>query len=388
MSSTSHPAATGPRLIFIDPIRIVLTVLVILHHVSITYGGGGSWYYKEPGAPEWTVRLLSIFTATNQSFFMGFFFLIAGYLMPASLDRKGPAAFLGDRLVRLWVPLFGFGYLLEPLTKALAIGAAGGDFLGELGERISHNGFGLGPLWFNQTLLIWTVLWVFAVRPDWTRRFPNPNFRPRVHASIALAVLGCGVLAFTLRLIVPVGQNVLGLQVGYAASYLILFFGGAWAAPRRLMERVEWRHALPWLVVSVISFPTLWIAAALRGLFGSPSWTGGAHVAALHYALWEPLVATGIIMTAVVAARRCCVREHPLVRRLAGASYGAFVVHAPVVVALSWLARSWSLSAFGHFLAVGILSSVVSFTIGIAMSTAFARRSPRSATVVAPLTTA
>ncbi|MBK9220092.1 MAG: hypothetical protein IPL70_17865 [Uliginosibacterium sp.] len=79
--------ALPPRAVLLDPIRIVLTLLVILHHTAITYGGGGDWYYKEAGAPEWMQRLLSILTATNQSFFMGFFFLLAGYLKKGFVDR-------------------------------------------------------------------------------------------------------------------------------------------------------------------------------------------------------------------------------------------------------------------------------------------------------------
>jgi hypothetical protein len=30
-----------------------------------------------------------VFVTLNQAFFMGFFFLIAGYFTPASFDRKG-----------------------------------------------------------------------------------------------------------------------------------------------------------------------------------------------------------------------------------------------------------------------------------------------------------
>ena len=62
------------RVRLFDPIRIILTALVIIHHTAITYGGSGSWYYKEDGAPELTQRLLTIVTAVDQSFLMGFFF--------------------------------------------------------------------------------------------------------------------------------------------------------------------------------------------------------------------------------------------------------------------------------------------------------------------------
>jgi glucan biosynthesis protein C len=80
-----------------DHLRIVLTLLVILHHTAIVYGGSGGWYWREQ--PNGSQPLLLFFNATNQSHFMGFFFLLAGYFTPSSLDRKGAGRFIQDRLL-------------------------------------------------------------------------------------------------------------------------------------------------------------------------------------------------------------------------------------------------------------------------------------------------
>ncbi len=41
-------AAAGARMLFIDNLRVFLIILVILHHLSISYGSGlGSWYYRD-----------------------------------------------------------------------------------------------------------------------------------------------------------------------------------------------------------------------------------------------------------------------------------------------------------------------------------------------------
>lgn len=380
-SRISRATEGMPRLLFFDPIRVALTTLVIFHHASITYGGSGSWYYTEPGAPEWTVRLLSVFTCINQSFFMGFFFLIAGYLMPTSIARKGTLAYLGDRTIRLWVPLVIFGFLLNPLAKALAIGASGGDCFDSYLIMIGNNSFGQGPLWFNQALLVGALIWSYASYRSWPQL--DVSWKPSLHASILLAVLGCGLLAFCLRLVVPTGQNVFGIQIAYCASYLILFFGGARAAPHRWLERITWRHAAPWLIVSVVTMPTLWIAAIVRGLLGSTLWRGGWNSAALHYALWEPLVAAGIIMTSLALARRWYTRDQSWVKQLARASYAAFVVHAPVTVACSWLIKDWASSFLVRFLLAGVLSCMLSFGFGIILTRSLARK-PMPPTQPAP----
>ena len=104
--STLETAVQSGRTDFIDRLRVVLTALVIAHHTAISYGGSGSWFYREVtdgGRPS--SLLLTLFCAVNQSFFMGMFFLLAGYFTPGSLRRKGPARFLMDRGLRLGVPL-------------------------------------------------------------------------------------------------------------------------------------------------------------------------------------------------------------------------------------------------------------------------------------------
>ena len=64
------------RIFYIDNLRIFLIALVVLHHLSITYGASGDWYYNEVEGDTFTTLILTSFTASNQSFFMGLFFLI------------------------------------------------------------------------------------------------------------------------------------------------------------------------------------------------------------------------------------------------------------------------------------------------------------------------
>jgi peptidoglycan/LPS O-acetylase OafA/YrhL len=79
----------------IDALRASLTLLVLFHHTAITYGGSGDWYYKEVrSGPELSSQLLSLFTAANQAFFIGLFFLLAGYFTPDAVERHGAAGYM------------------------------------------------------------------------------------------------------------------------------------------------------------------------------------------------------------------------------------------------------------------------------------------------------
>jgi glucan biosynthesis protein C len=105
----------GTRLLFVDNIRVFLTILVILHHLMITYAGTGSWIYNENREDVATNALGGWFCATNQSYFMGLFLLISAYFAPGSYDRKGPGRFLKDRLIRLGIPLALYSWVINPL---------------------------------------------------------------------------------------------------------------------------------------------------------------------------------------------------------------------------------------------------------------------------------
>src|SRR5579862_8513430 len=143
LRTEGHPSRS--RELYIDRLRSVMTAMVILHHTAITYGAPGGWYYNElrPSGSVSSV-LLTLFVATNQAYFMGFFFLLAGYFTPPSLERKGYAKFLGDRFLRLGLPLLAFIFSLNPLTAALITAYQGKGFWPTFAYFWNHKIIGAG----------------------------------------------------------------------------------------------------------------------------------------------------------------------------------------------------------------------------------------------------
>ena len=120
MSANQSLASTGnrSRLFFIDHMRVLLAVLVVLHHVAMVYGASIPFYYMEPPFTDPLAFLVFlIFALLNQSWFMGAFFLLAGYFAPGSYDRKGPGSFLTGKLVRLGIPLVLYYFVLNPIAE-------------------------------------------------------------------------------------------------------------------------------------------------------------------------------------------------------------------------------------------------------------------------------
>src|SRR5580698_6599938 len=256
---------------YIDRLRSVMTVLVILHHAAITYGAPGGWFWTElkpSGAPS--SLLLTLFVSTNQAYFMGLFFLLAGYFTPASLDKKGYAHFIGDRLLRLGLPLLAFGLLLGPLTAGIVNYAEGDGFWVVFRYLWQHKQFINGPLWFAQALLIFSLgycLWRAALLGAGRGRTlgQSPHQARPVPSGWwwLLSAFAVGAAALGIRQFVPVGVNVFGLQLAYFAGYIFLFAVGIAAWRHDWLRQLSWANARPWVIGLAITWPVMPVGIAI-----------------------------------------------------------------------------------------------------------------------------
>ena len=78
------------RLFYIDNIRLLVIVFVVMHHLAVTFSGFGSWYYID-GKPSdlLSTAWFAFYLSFQQGYFMGLLFMIAGYFAARSFDRKG-----------------------------------------------------------------------------------------------------------------------------------------------------------------------------------------------------------------------------------------------------------------------------------------------------------
>src|SRR5512136_1757378 len=191
-------ASAGSRLLFIDNMRVMLTIQVALFHLMIIYSRAGSWLYTE-GREDFVTGALGVwFCAASQAYFMGLFLLISAYFVPGSYDRKGAGRFLKDRLVRLGIPLAVYSWVINPLfIYALAYrdGMRMPFWRFFPVEYFKGNAIiGSGPLWFVEVLLIFSlvyVLWRLATR---SRPAPAPvESRFPGNGTIAVFALLLGI---------------------------------------------------------------------------------------------------------------------------------------------------------------------------------------------------
>ena len=361
----------------LDALRASVTLLVLFHHAAITYGASGDWYYTEVRTGhDLPNLLLSLFTGFNQAFFMGLFFLLAGYFTPGAVERHGPAAYMRERALRLGLPLIVYFLLLSPGTMALAATARGRNFFNALVYNWTHGRMEPGPLWFCEALLIFAGLYL-AVRilAPGLARFASLPFP--FNAALALTALGTGAAAFLLRLVWPTGTTLLHLQLGYFASYVVLFAAGCLAAPWPGLDEAPAKQRRLWIAIACITFPLMPIAFVLGEHFAwlAGSQSGGWNVQAAVYAFWEPFLAWGVIMGLLHLFTRRLEAPGRVWRSLSRRAYAIYIIHPPVLVALALAWRSVAAPSALKFLVTATATCLACYLLaGLMLKAPAARR--------------
>lgn len=375
MAASQHagrPAEPEPvewasrRLRHLDNLKVVLIAGIIAGHAVIGYSEFDWWSYsdvREVTLSPVTVIALMAAVVPFAVFAIPVLFLVAGLLTPASVERKGPAAFLRDRLVRLGVPFVVFALLLWPILEYALFRFVGTES-DSYGAYLRREGsLDTGVFWFVGVLLLFSAVyagWVWVVRRAPVRR-GEIDLR-------SLLVLGAAVAlaTFLVRLAVPMeGDNrYVDLNLFQWPACAALFGLGIAASRRGWTEAVPdrlRRQARTTALVAVGAMVALGAFATSGGDFGEV-WMGGPHWQALGFASVESaLTVFGSVWLLGAAQRRL---DRPL--RWAGpavarSAYGAFMLQGPVLIGLALALRPLALPAEFKALAVATASVAASF---------------------------
>lgn len=378
-------AQTG-RLHFVDHLRAGLAILVVLHHVALVYGASiEGYYYVEPPFtdPQAFVTLL-VFALVNQGWFMGAFFLFAGYFTPRSFDRKGAGAYLRDRLIRLGIPLLLFTFILSPIANLgwyLMPSAMTGITTSPTWESYP-NMIGIGPLWFVALLLIFSFGYAAwrLVTSNRDAAVEHTQSQPG-YLGIGIFILGLAVASYLFRMVVPLGQSVsVGANfisfptLAYLPQYLSFFAVGIIAARRdwfrTLSDSVGTAGLVAALAALLILFPLAfsgeWFSLALGEALDNAM--GNGHWQSAIYALWDSIFAVGLTLGLITLFRRYSNQQSKPGQFLSRQSYAVYIIHIPIIVFIAYGLRSVSLPSVAKF---GLASAI---TIPVCFAVAFLLR--------------
>ncbi|HEY6348122.1 MAG TPA: acyltransferase [Candidatus Angelobacter sp.] len=197
-------------------LRALVTVLVLAHHAVLAYApfappppaslvAQPRWWQAFPVVDAQRWDGFALFAGFNDTFFMSLMFFLSGLFVWNSLQRKGAAQFLRDRVLRLGLPFAIAVTLVAPLAyypTYLQSGQRG--LAGFWHQWFSLGSWPSGPAWFVWLLLAFDCVAaaLFTLMPRWGevlgRVLGGASRRPAVFLGLVVAVSAIAYLPMEL----------------------------------------------------------------------------------------------------------------------------------------------------------------------------------------------
>lgn len=309
------------RRIWLDNLRWVIILLVVLHHLVCFFNSAGvPMNVNAPGIPA-----LDAIAYFCYPWFMPCMFLLAGISARYALEEQSTGRFLAARVRKLLIPFAAGVVLLGIPLVSFAFAVKGGS----VGEMIAYFPspaialfflalMGMGPQWFLLALFLVTLLLQPLRRLDRSGRFYDLCGRAGMPVLLGLWILFWA------------GSQVLNATNRYLL-YFVLFSAGYFLfAHDEVTQRLQ-RFHLPLLGASGALL--VWVLAR---------WFGKSFADA---AFVEDPVTTlfGWCMTlaAVGCARAWGDRENRLTRCISARGFALYQFHYLVLTVCTWGVTSW-----------------------------------------------
>lgn len=360
----SSSPGSGSRLVYIDNLRVLMIVLVILVHTGVTYSGIGSWYYIENKSVDAVSTIFfAMFLSFTQAYFLSMLFMISGYFIPRALEKRGTRAFVSSKLFRLGIPSLIYIFALSPLTEKLA----NPDL--ELGQYYLNGLRSLdfigwtGPLWFAIALLFFSIVYA-AARLLSARYVPQFLWEITV-LNVVLLVSLITLLAFGIRTVFPIGTDIANFQFSFFAAYIIMFAVGVMGYRQSLFDKIDDGIGKRWLIASfALGIPT-WLAIIVFGgvLDGIYLFQGGLNWQAFTYAAWESFFCVTVIIGLMGVFKKHANTQISSQKLLSDNAFAVYAFHAPVLVGISMLLQGIALHPLAKWALIAILVVPVTFIV-------------------------
>jgi glucan biosynthesis protein C len=356
MQDASVAVMPSGRIAYLDNLKVLMVVGVIVAHATFAWTDVGNWVVKEEQLRDPWLTLVTVVAAIAGLFGLGLFFLIAGTFTPRSLTRKGTKRFLIDRTIRLGAPMLFFIIVLSPPVEWVdddSQGVVRGSFW-----RFAVDTWwppAPGPTWFLGVLLAFSFGYavVRVVRPASGRR-ETLSWKPLLLAGTVIAAA-----SFIVRLAVPLGEEVFRLALGQSPGWVLGFVLGCLGGERGWFDRIppalaQGCRRLGWGAA-------LAMTVATGG--GPDDFAGGVNWSSLLLVFVEAALIIGMSIWLIDLFQRRFDQQGPLLREMSRGAFAAFLLHQVVLVGAVLATRKVDWGPELEFLLACLLGTAGSFLL-------------------------
>lgn len=192
MTTQGKSTDRSKRVHWMDNLRTIIILLVVLYHVGGVYEAAGLWGWFWIVDDPATITWVGIVGIVFDIFMMPTLFFVSGYLSPASLKNKTGWEFLSGKIKRLMVPWAIAVFTLIPLYKVIFLYSR--NLPQEPWSTYFHitNPNSQNWLWFLPVLFLFNVLYLLLSKT-------NITFQK---TSLKVAVAGTFVIGFVYSFLV------------------------------------------------------------------------------------------------------------------------------------------------------------------------------------------
>lgn len=335
------------RKIYLDHIRWATVLLVVFYHVCYLFNGVG----VPGGIPDaQNIRAFDVFSCMIYPWLMVLLFTVAGISARYALQKRTEKEFLRERTVKLLVPSTLGLFVIHWITGYLNLKIGGGlaYIPSFLVYPLTILG-GIGPLWFIQTLFLFSCVLVLLRKLDRADRLWTFCGNAKIGSVLLLSLVIWGASQI--------------LNVPVLVMYRFGIYFAAFAIGYYVLSHESVQAALEQARVP------LFAAALLCGAAYTVRYAGSNY---MESECLQSLLTNLYLWIAVLAiiggAKRQCGRESALTRYLTRNSYGIYILHYPVLISTCYLlhyhtalpaAANYLLAAVTVFTVTPVLNAVI-----------------------------
>ena len=387
--------APEDRIIFLDNLRYLMVLLVLVFHAGASYGSMVAfWPYHDPHPTEFVDILMLLFDV----FMMSLLFFIAGYFALPSLQKRGGRHFLVEKLKHLGAPWLIVTFLVLPVldyvhyysqtsgnelvprgygvhwwlsVKQFTEFHTGRLHMSEYLDMTQH--FYQRYMWFLSLLLLFSVLFwlLYEARKKWgpvQRETTSGAPVYRVLAIVGLLnVLLFALIKFTLSS--PADPfdmvwfslgNLVQCEVAKLAFYIPYFGLGVYACANKwFTSGKDWGRPWVWgLICFVLMVVNMLVGRSITRT-SEPS-----LVLQMAFVVLYPLWTLSFLGMFTAFASRRWNHASRLGKELAANSYTMYLAHYVLVMTLPLLLDAWvGGPALAKFTIVAVSTIVLSYIL-------------------------